>query len=76
MLPHRECACHLFNLVAKADAEKNKLNDLHKVSEIHKAGAEEQIKIKLSCQFNTPGDTRGNSTYSAVAKVKVILADT
>ena len=85
--PHRKCACHLLNLVATTDAGETdgvlkrtatqtfaKLSGLWN-SQNRSTLAAEKIRSALDTLLITPGATRWNSMYDAVAKVNVILAD-
>jgi len=85
--PHRKCACHVLNLVATTDAGKmdgilkrTSTQTFAKLSALwnyqnRSSLAAEKIRSAFGSLLITPGDTRRNSTYDAVAKVNVILSD-
>ena len=87
--PHQKCSAHLLNLIATNDAGSNKLRDnakkictqtFSKLSALwnkqnRSALAAEKILQTLGVLLVTPGQTRWNSTYDAVVRVKDIISD-
>ena len=85
--PHRRCACHLLNLVASADVAKADTGSLKKLSmqtfskltalwnkQNRSSLAADKVRESLGMLLPTPGDTRWNSVYDAVAKVNALLS--
>ena len=84
--PHRRCSCHLLNLVATTDAAKIEsgimkrtyVQTFAKLSALwnkqnRSTSAAEKIKDANGNLLPTPGYTRWNSVYDAVAKVNDLL---
>lgn len=88
LTPHRKCACHALNLVATTVVSKLESGSFKKVSvqtlakltalwnkQNRSTLAAEKIRDALGTLLPTPGDTRWNSTYDAIAKVRDILSN-